>query len=189
MNDMYDAFGDDCNETLATLAGVSSTTPGNSFMALEDKSINEFLTRPEIREFLKNVSINLSICNFTKLMLNFSKNTPTSVTDYDDTYDDDDDSGSGNSDIIVHSIITICYAIIFIAGILGNLITCIVISRNKFMHTATNFYLFNLAVSDLILLLSGECFLHLYYVTLFMFPENLSAYVEWKPPPQKPNRI
>ncbi|XP_013100537.2 uncharacterized protein LOC106082525 isoform X1 [Stomoxys calcitrans] len=51
--------------------------------------------------------------------------------------------------------LTVCYTLIFIAGVLGNLITCIVISRNKIMHTATNFYLFNLAVSDLILLLSG----------------------------------
>ncbi|TDG44805.1 hypothetical protein AWZ03_008779 [Drosophila navojoa] len=51
--------------------------------------------------------------------------------------------------------LTICYALIFVAGVLGNLITCIVISRNNFMHTATNFYLFNLAVSDLILLVAG----------------------------------
>lgn len=52
--------------------------------------------------------------------------------------------------------VTICYAIIFVAGILGNVITCAVISRNKSMHTATNYYLFNLAVSDLLLLLSGK---------------------------------
>lgn len=52
--------------------------------------------------------------------------------------------------------ITILYAIIFIAGLLGNVITCIVISRNKCMHTATNYYLFNLAVSDLLLLVCGE---------------------------------
>ncbi|XP_020715907.1 tachykinin-like peptides receptor 99D isoform X2 [Ceratitis capitata] len=51
--------------------------------------------------------------------------------------------------------LTVFYAIIFVAGVLGNLITCIVIWRNKFMHTATNYYLFNLAVSDLMLLLSG----------------------------------
>ncbi|XP_030241996.1 substance-K receptor isoform X2 [Drosophila navojoa] len=51
--------------------------------------------------------------------------------------------------------LSIGYALIFIAGVLGNLITCIVISRNNFMHTATNFYLFNLAISDLILLCSG----------------------------------
>lgn len=51
---------------------------------------------------------------------------------------------------------TICYLLIFVAGVLGNVITCAVISRNKSMHTATNYYLFNLAISDLILLISGE---------------------------------
>lgn len=52
--------------------------------------------------------------------------------------------------------VTICYALIFVAGVLGNVITCAVISRNRNMHTATNYYLFNLAISDLILLLSGK---------------------------------
>lgn len=58
--------------------------------------------------------------------------------------------------------VTICYALIFVAGVLGNVVTCVVISKNRSMHTATNYYLFNLAISDLILLLSGmlyiECF-------------------------------
>jgi len=58
--------------------------------------------------------------------------------------------------LTLRTALTVCYALIFVAGVLGNLITCIVISRNNFMHTATNFYLFNLAVSDLILLVSGE---------------------------------
>lgn len=31
--------------------------------------------------------------------------------------------------------VTVCYAIIFVAGVLGNVITCTVISRNKSMHT------------------------------------------------------
>lgn len=52
-------------------------------------------------------------------------------------------------------LVTMCYSLIFVAGILGNVITCAVIYRNKSMHTATNYYLFNLAISDLILLLSG----------------------------------
>ncbi|CAG9806695.1 unnamed protein product [Chironomus riparius] len=51
--------------------------------------------------------------------------------------------------------ITICYLIIFIAGVLGNVITCIVIAKNKTMHTATNYYLFNLAVSDFLVLMFG----------------------------------
>ncbi|XP_055323511.1 pyrokinin-1 receptor-like [Sitodiplosis mosellana] len=52
-------------------------------------------------------------------------------------------------------LVTMCYSFIFVAGLLGNVITCAVIYRNKSMHTATNYYLFNLAISDLILLLSG----------------------------------
>lgn len=52
--------------------------------------------------------------------------------------------------------ITFIYAVIFIAGVLGNVITCVVIYKNKTMHTATNFYLFNLAVSDFLVLITGE---------------------------------
>lgn len=78
-------------------------------------------------------------------------------------------NGSGNSTpldanvvhfkpepLAVLILVTMCYSFIFIAGILGNVITCAVIYRNKSMHTATNYYLFNLAISDLILLLSGK---------------------------------
>lgn len=52
--------------------------------------------------------------------------------------------------------ITIIYSTIFVIGVVGNVITCVVISRNKSMHTATNYYLFSLAVSDLLLLLFGK---------------------------------
>lgn len=52
--------------------------------------------------------------------------------------------------------ISICYFIIFVTGILGNVITCVVIAKNKTMHTATNYYLFNLAVSDFLVLIFGE---------------------------------
>lgn len=51
--------------------------------------------------------------------------------------------------------VTIIYVSIFISGTIGNISTCIVIARNKSMHTATNYYLFSLAVSDLLLLISG----------------------------------
>lgn len=39
---------------------------------------------------------------------------------------------------------------IFVAGVCGNLLTCLVIYYNKNMHTVTNYYLFNMAVSDLL---------------------------------------
>ena len=51
--------------------------------------------------------------------------------------------------------ITVIYAAIFLTGIVGNISTCVVIARNKHMHTATNYYLFSLAISDLLLLVSG----------------------------------
>lgn len=57
--------------------------------------------------------------------------------------------------ISVIILITIFYAFIFIVGILGNVMTCVIIYKNKHMHTATNYYLFNLAVSDFLLLVTG----------------------------------
>jgi len=51
--------------------------------------------------------------------------------------------------------ITVIYAVILLTGLVGNVSTCVVIARNKHMHTATNYYLFSLAVSDLLLLVSG----------------------------------
>lgn len=51
--------------------------------------------------------------------------------------------------------ITVIYLVIFVTGVIGNISTCIVISRNRSMHTATNYYLFSLAISDFLLLLSG----------------------------------
>lgn len=50
---------------------------------------------------------------------------------------------------------TIVYSVIFVTGVVGNACTCTVIARNKYMHTATNYYLFSLALSDLLLLVLG----------------------------------
>jgi len=52
--------------------------------------------------------------------------------------------------------VTFVYVTIFVTGVFGNVVTCIVIRRNPVMQTATNYYLFNLAVSDLLLLILGE---------------------------------
>lgn len=51
--------------------------------------------------------------------------------------------------------LTAVYTVILFTGLIGNISTCIVIARNKSMHTATNYYLFSLAISDLLLLTSG----------------------------------
>lgn len=52
--------------------------------------------------------------------------------------------------------VTIIYIIIFVTGVFGNLTTCIVILTNQYMQTATNYYLFNLAMADMTTLIVGE---------------------------------
>lgn len=56
-------------------------------------------------------------------------------------------------------ILTTVYVAIFLSGTVGNVCTCIVIARNRHMHTATNYYLFNLSVSDLATLILGTYFI------------------------------
>ncbi|KAL0966777.1 hypothetical protein UPYG_G00300010 [Umbra pygmaea] len=51
--------------------------------------------------------------------------------------------------------ICITFLVIFVVGVFGNALTCTVIVRYKVMWTPTNYYLFSLAVSDLLVLLLG----------------------------------
>lgn len=55
--------------------------------------------------------------------------------------------------------ISLVLVVIFLTGTVGNAAVCVVIARHKAMHTATNYYLFSLAISDLALLLFGESLL------------------------------
>lgn len=64
--------------------------------------------------------------------------------------------------------LTIAYVTIFVTGIFGNVTTCIVIVKNPSMQTATNYYLFSLAISDLTLLVLGESRLHAFTFARFV---------------------
>lgn len=52
-------------------------------------------------------------------------------------------------------LLMVVYVVIFTTGLVGNVITCVVIARNSYMQTATNYYLFSLAISDLLTLFFG----------------------------------
>lgn len=52
-------------------------------------------------------------------------------------------------------ILTIVYVIMFLTGLVGNVLTCVVIVKNAFMHTVTNSYLISLASADLLILVLG----------------------------------
>ena len=54
-------------------------------------------------------------------------------------------------------LLTTIYFIILVTGIIGNVCTCIVIYKNQYMRTATNYYLFSLAISDVLTLILGKC--------------------------------
>ena len=66
--------------------------------------------------------------------------------------------GPRSQDLLSATFLLAVYGLIFISGTVGNICTCIVIIRNSYMQTTTNYYLFSLAVSDVFILLLGKCF-------------------------------
>lgn len=64
--------------------------------------------------------------------------------------------GPRQKDFVSAVLLTVVYSVIFITGMVGNICTCLVIVRNNCMQTTTNYYLFSLAVSDLLLIFFGE---------------------------------
>lgn len=67
--------------------------------------------------------------------------------------------------------LTVINSLIFITGITGNVGVCIVIRKNSMLHTATHYFLFNLAVADLLLLIFGtyDCLLFCKFLCFFNF--------------------
>ncbi|KAL7639481.1 UNVERIFIED_CONTAM: hypothetical protein RMT77_009982 [Armadillidium vulgare] len=55
----------------------------------------------------------------------------------------------------IQILMTCFYAAITVVGILGNIGVIVVVVQNRLMHTATNYYLCSMALSDLLLLITG----------------------------------
>lgn len=49
-------------------------------------------------------------------------------------------------------LLILLYIIVFLVGIIGNLLFCYVVWKNKMLKSVTNFFLVNLAVSDLMVI-------------------------------------
>ena len=69
-----------------------------------------------------------------------------------------DNLGEKRKDLFSVVFLTVVYSLIFVTGVVGNLSTCIVIGKNAYMHSVTNYYLLNLAISDMLILLLGTYF-------------------------------
>ena len=52
--------------------------------------------------------------------------------------------------------LTVLFVLISITGVFGNSMVCMVIARHPGMNTATNYYLFSLALSDITILVFGK---------------------------------
>jgi hypothetical protein len=61
--------------------------------------------------------------------------------------------GAFSDPYFIERLLLIIYAIIFFIGLVGNIMTIIIIKYNTHLRTPTNFYLLNLAVSDLMMLM------------------------------------
>lgn len=64
-------------------------------------------------------------------------------------------------------IFCIFYAIVFVLGIVGNVLVCYVVFRNRAMQTVTNYFITNLALSDILL-----CILAVPFTPLYTFLER-----------------
>ncbi|CAG9087494.1 hypothetical protein JYU34_021386 [Plutella xylostella] len=63
---------------------------------------------------------------------------------------------------VVQSLFCVIYTIIFVLGIVGNVLVCYVVIRNRAMQTVTNLFITNLALSDILLCIFAVPFTPLY---------------------------
>lgn len=50
-------------------------------------------------------------------------------------------------------VIIVLYVIVFVMGLVGNLLVCVSVLRNEYMRTVTNMFLVNLALADFLVIL------------------------------------
>ncbi|CAG7830977.1 unnamed protein product [Allacma fusca] len=67
----------------------------------------------------------------------------------------------------VQAMFYVIYTTIFVLGIIGNVLVCFVVMRNKAMQTVTNFFITNLALADILL-----CALAVPFTPLYTFLEE-----------------
>lgn len=70
-------------------------------------------------------------------------------------------------DKVVQIIFCMIYTTIFVLGLTGNMLVCFVVVRNRAMHTVTNLFITNLALSDILL-----CILAVPFTPLYTFTGN-----------------
>ncbi|XP_034947531.1 prolactin-releasing peptide receptor-like [Chelonus insularis] len=111
------------------------------------------------------------------MSINNSKTLLNSTDDNDFALVSDDEF---TSNIFVQFIICLFYLTFFVLGIFGNVLVCFVVARNSQMHTVTNLFITNLAVSDILLCILAVPFTPLYtFLGRWVFGESLCHLVPY----------
>ncbi|XP_053210254.1 pyrokinin-1 receptor-like isoform X2 [Panonychus citri] len=122
---------------------ISSPSPPSMIIASSSSS--------RVGDFFDSSPSTLSFDDSSSLS---SLSVLSTVTQLTNTNTTDLETGWASSEPLLIPV-TILYILILLTGVVGNVATCIVIARNKYMRTATNYYLASLAISDLLLLICG----------------------------------
>lgn len=84
------------------------------------------------------------------------------------------------SNVMVQTVICAFYIIIFVLGIFGNVLVVYVVGRNRQMHTVTNLFIANLALSDVLLCVLAVPFTPLYtFLGRWVFGKTLCHLVPY----------
>lgn len=100
---------------------------------------------PNLSSYKSRVNLNISF-NYSIIPV-LSNITSINVEDY---------LGLKRNKSSIVVCLTLFYATIFVTGVMGNLFTCIVVVKNFYMKTVTNYYLVSLALTDLLTLTFGK---------------------------------
>ncbi|KMQ95450.1 prolactin-releasing peptide receptor [Lasius niger] len=84
------------------------------------------------------------------------------------------------SNVMVQTVFCAFYIIIFVLGIFGNVLVVFVVGRNRQMHTVTNLFIANLALSDVLLCVLAVPFTPLYtFLSRWVFGKTLCHLVPY----------
>ncbi|KAJ8303075.1 hypothetical protein KUTeg_019471 [Tegillarca granosa] len=127
-------------------------------------------------EFMTTCNYNTSVHTYEVEHGNFvSFSNGNNISIDDDIYNDGNGTTKTITNVIYYALLfkvvsVLVSSIIFIVGLIGNILVVIVVCRTKNMHTPTNCYLISLAVADSIVLISA---------TLPSVPEPFFEVNEW----------
>ena len=116
-------------------------------------------------EMLQRLNINLTHNELAERLLNDSKQIHFGLKSYSNLEPKQDDSEFIEEvalSLWIVVLLYMMYTLICLLGVCGNTLVCYVVARNQTMHTVTNIFIANLALSDILLCIFAVPFTPLY---------------------------